>query len=213
VVASPPSTGYRLSKFARRNRAALATAAIVALAVLGSLGAATAGFVRATDALEREQEARSESEAVTTFLSDMLAAVDPGHGGKDVTVREVMDEAAEKIGLGLGERPTVEARLRGTIARTYQALGPLAQDALPGLQRLEVQSATCLKTETATPTAPWTSPSSATVMAMSTVRPSSEREQLRAEYGDTIAETVIRLGQSLDAMDATMTCPSDGPPG
>ena len=39
VEACPPSVGYRLRKFARRNKGALATAALFAVMLLGTVGA------------------------------------------------------------------------------------------------------------------------------------------------------------------------------
>jgi WD40 repeat protein/serine/threonine protein kinase len=59
VQACPPSTLYRVGKFARRNRAALATASVVALVVSAAVAVSTALIWRANQdlqhALEREQ--------------------------------------------------------------------------------------------------------------------------------------------------------------
>ena len=54
---------------------------------------------------DRANRAHDESEAVVTFLSDMLAAVNPGEAGREVSVREVLDETAATIGTELGEEP------------------------------------------------------------------------------------------------------------
>jgi len=56
VEACPPSTAYRLRKFVRRNKAAMATVASVALALLLGLVGTTWQAVVATEAMEREQE-------------------------------------------------------------------------------------------------------------------------------------------------------------
>jgi WD40 repeat protein/serine/threonine protein kinase/tetratricopeptide (TPR) repeat protein len=56
VLACPPSAGYRFRKFARRNRAILATGAIVAAALLIGTTAATWQAVRATEAEGLAQE-------------------------------------------------------------------------------------------------------------------------------------------------------------
>jgi eukaryotic-like serine/threonine-protein kinase len=62
VLACPPSAGYRLRKFVRRNKGALATTAIVAAAlVLGSVVSVWQA-VRATNALQAEKKARSDAE-------------------------------------------------------------------------------------------------------------------------------------------------------
>ena len=58
VQACPPSAGYRLRKFARRNRAMLVTAAVVATALVGGTTISTWQAVRAGRA---EHAARSEA--------------------------------------------------------------------------------------------------------------------------------------------------------
>src|SRR5262249_3736277 len=59
VLACPPSAGYRLRKFVRRNRAAVLTAATVAAALLIGTAVATWQAVRATRA-EAKAEANAE---------------------------------------------------------------------------------------------------------------------------------------------------------
>ncbi|MFG0276140.1 MAG: tetratricopeptide repeat protein, partial [Phycisphaerales bacterium] len=130
VLAGPPSPVYKFGKFARRNRVALAAASVVFLALVGGLTAAAIGFRsasierdRAVAARVEAEQARDESEAVTSFLSGMLAAVDPGNSGRDVAVRDVLDVASASIEAALDDNPLVEARLRETMGRTYLELG------------------------------------------------------------------------------------------
>jgi len=133
VVASPPSRGYRMHKFVRRNRGAVTGAAIVvAVLILGVVGT-TWGFVRAVVAQRNAVQRAEESEAVTQFLSDMLAAVDPAESGKDVSVREILDKSSKTIGERFTNQPLVEARLRSTIGKSYFELGvyPEAEQHLP----------------------------------------------------------------------------------
>ncbi len=91
-----------------------------------------------------ERTSRSEAAkaaAVNAFLKEMLSSVDPSEmKGKDVTVRRVLDEAAGKVGGGsLREQPEVEASVRTTMGKTYQALG-LYAEAEPHLrQALEIR--------------------------------------------------------------------------
>ena len=143
VEAGPPSARYRFKKFARRNRVALAVSAAVAFGLLSAAAGLSVALVesnrqraRVEAALGEAEGARTETEAVVGFLEGMLAAVDPAEQGRDVTVREVLDEAAGAVGDHMEGRPLVEARLRGTIGRTYLALGdprkagPLLEEAL-----------------------------------------------------------------------------------
>lgn len=72
VEAGPPSMGYRVSKFVRRNRAAvLAVSAGLTLLVVGGLGT-TFGFIRANQEAERARAA-AEAEAAQRVISDQRA--------------------------------------------------------------------------------------------------------------------------------------------
>jgi tetratricopeptide (TPR) repeat protein len=69
VLACPPSTWYRLRKYARRNRTAIATAVVVAGALVAGTAVSTWEAIRATDAerlagtrLEGERKARGEAD-------------------------------------------------------------------------------------------------------------------------------------------------------
>ena len=146
VEAGPPSVAYRMRKLARRNRVTLVIAAAILFGIVGSslgLFVAWRGSERQREeveaALAETEEAKSESEAVTAFLVDMLASPDPAEKGRDVTVREVLDAAAGTIGDRLGDRPAVEARLRATMGQTYQALGLYDQSQSQLERSLEVR--------------------------------------------------------------------------
>ena len=149
VVAGPPSAWYRVKKFVRRNRTTVATGALVSLALLVGAVGTTWQAVRATrerDGAVRAYETaynaqlaekrqrvlaedrRMEAQAVTDFLTSALASVKPDIArGREVTVREMLDQAAAKVGSSFGAQPLVEATLRSTIGITYRELG--ARDA------------------------------------------------------------------------------------
>ncbi|MCA9193319.1 MAG: serine/threonine protein kinase [Planctomycetales bacterium] len=87
-------------------------------------------------AIQEAEEAQRQSEIaheIVNFLSeDLLAAVAPSVApgrGRDVRMREVLDEAAKRIetaaalGGRFADKPKVEAALRLTIGRTYTDLG------------------------------------------------------------------------------------------
>ena len=120
VLAGPPSAAYRMGKFAKRHRVALAFVAVVV---------ASLSYVGFESNRQRvaAQRARDESEAVTDFLSQMLGAVEPEKKGKDVTVREVLDEAAKTIGEKYEAQPLVRARLMMTMGNVYRSLGHYAE--------------------------------------------------------------------------------------
>jgi serine/threonine protein kinase/Tfp pilus assembly protein PilF len=134
VVACPPSAAYRFHKFARRNRAALASAASFAAVLLAATAVSGWLAVRATDA-ERQakaeaQKARTEaaiSRAINEFINQDLLDQANGrvHYGpdSDLKLRTVLDRAAGRIEGRFPDQPLVEAALRHTIGATYSQLG------------------------------------------------------------------------------------------
>jgi len=123
IVARRASTLYQLSKFAKRNRILVGGIAAVFLVLVGGVIVSTGQAIRATRAEQIAQTSLAEAEATVTFLDSMLAAVDPGQMGKDVTVRAVLDESSKSIDTDFANRPLVAARLHATIGKTYDALG------------------------------------------------------------------------------------------
>ena len=140
VLAGPPSGFYRARKMFRRHRTSIVAAAAVVLALIAGVVGTSWALLRAVRA-ERQAateavEARRQTaiaEAVNGFLNnDLLAAAAPSAArgqGKDVTVRQALDVAAERIdrasqGTGrFASEPLVEAAIRIAIGSTYQALG------------------------------------------------------------------------------------------
>jgi len=151
VLAGPPGAAYRIGKLVRRHKGAFVAAACVVLAlVIGIVGTSWA-LLRAMRAEGRAAaeaaEARRQTaiaKAVNAFLNDdLLAAVAPSANrgqGKDVTMRQVLDVAGERIekasksGGRFADEPLVEASIRNTLGYTYRELGEYAS-AEPHLQR------------------------------------------------------------------------------
>ncbi len=156
ISARPATTLYHLGKFARRNPAFVAAvAAAFVILVVGIIGT-TSQAVRATRARDRAQDAerlaevrrqdaelhRAEADtqrieaqrqaacaqAVNDFLTDdLLAAAGPDkEPDRNITVREVLDRAADAIGDRFRPQPLVEAAVRMSLGRAYYALGEYA---------------------------------------------------------------------------------------
>jgi serine/threonine protein kinase len=118
VIASPPSLRYRATKFARRHRAGVAAAAIVAVAIVGGIAGTTAGMLRA-------RRAQSEAQAVSKFLTDLLDSASPWNRTKETTVRQLLAEAAGRISHELRDQPAARAELLETIGGSEFHLGHL----------------------------------------------------------------------------------------
>ena len=138
LTAKSPTTVYFLRKRLRKYRGRVTVAALMVGALLGM---AVWSYVRVAeerdravtaeaDAVAARDEARDEAAkatAVTEFLRETLSSIDPAAArGREVTVREVFDKAAKKVGTKFADRPLVQAAVRETLGVTYLALGDSA---------------------------------------------------------------------------------------
>jgi serine/threonine protein kinase/predicted negative regulator of RcsB-dependent stress response len=71
VLAGPPSAGYRLRKFLRRNKGPVLAAALVLLALVGGIMGTTWGLVRASQALDAETEQRQVAEKLAREKAEL----------------------------------------------------------------------------------------------------------------------------------------------
>ncbi len=167
VEARPPSRGYRLKKFVKRNKGQVLAASLVLLTLLAGIVGTSWGMWQANRArvAQRERadgeriakidaqqardaeakqrtladeqrdkaiasESRARVEAAKTqtindFLTqDLLTQAEPANNAVEdkVTLLEVLDRAAEKVGTRFAGEPELELSLRGTIAQTYHGL-------------------------------------------------------------------------------------------
>lgn len=115
VAAQKDRLGYRAAKFLRRRRIEVAAAAIVLVTLV-------TGIVATSRQATRAELERSKTEQVNEFMANMLAAVDPGEQGLNVTVAEVLSQAARDIDSSRLD-PEIEAQIRHTLGQTYYGLG------------------------------------------------------------------------------------------
>jgi len=123
IRARPPSLAYRAMRFAARNRAFLASAAVLILGLAIATAVVSVDLVR-TRRAEAEARDQAESARLTlAFFERMLASVRPDLEGKDARVEPVLDKAALEITKELADRPEIAAHIQNVIATSYQALG------------------------------------------------------------------------------------------
>ncbi len=146
VEAGPPSAGYKLRKFVRRNRAAMITTsgvfALMVMATAFSVWQAYRARVAEAEARISEQKARAEqiradeeaaiNKAVNEFLQrDLLSQADVANQpaevkrSRNLTVREALDRAARDIEVRFRGQEITEAAIRTTLGRAYRAIGEL----------------------------------------------------------------------------------------
>ncbi len=140
VQARPPSPAYLARKFVRRHRVGVAAGSLIAGAVLLGAAGLAVGLVQATRARAEADRQRSaavasaelatregnKATAISAFLQNMLASIDPKTDNpRDTTVREVLDQAAGTLPGKLRDQPAVEGAVRNVLGRTYMNLGEI----------------------------------------------------------------------------------------
>lgn len=117
LVAVPPTRGYRLRCYARRNRTTLIAAIVVALALIAGTAAAVIGMLRARAEAVKARE-------TTAFLSDVLSGVDPNQAKylDKKLLHLVLDRAAARAQAQLVNQPDVLASIQDTISESYRSL-------------------------------------------------------------------------------------------
>ena len=146
LTAGPESRLYRARKFASRNRAGVAAAAVVLVAIVAASVVSVRFGIRERDARLAESKARAEAvtqrdtaQTVNDFLIiDMLGAAnaeaeDAAQADPDIKVVTVLDRAALAITARLMDRPSVRVPVLRTIGQAYLNIGRPAQ-ALPLLE-------------------------------------------------------------------------------
>ncbi len=145
ILAKRDSNLYVLRKTLRRYRlaaAAGATVLVLALAASLALGVLYSRAEESRKAAEHERSVASEARAaaqheaeraraeerktrqINQVLTRLFHAADPKSAkGRERTVREVLDECADRVLAGLGDAPDVQAAVQYAIGQTYQSLG------------------------------------------------------------------------------------------
>ena len=97
VTAGPPTKGYVLRKFVRRNRGMVLAGGAVLVALVLGLVCSIWQAVRATRAEHLAEERFEEAEAITKFLTKVFESPDPARNGRTITVAESLGAAAGRL--------------------------------------------------------------------------------------------------------------------
>ncbi|MEM7452950.1 MAG: serine/threonine-protein kinase [Planctomycetota bacterium] len=137
VAAKPPSTGYRLRKFVKKNRALVgALSTIAALLIAGIFGttwfalssrAAEADAVQArNEAVEAQNEAEESANLKDKVLALMIQSFErasPTVDGRDVTLSSILERAVENFKSSGDLTSRERIALLRACARSYHGLG------------------------------------------------------------------------------------------
>ncbi len=131
VEARPPSAGYRLAKFLKRNKGpAIASAAVVTALIAGVAGT-TWGWIESRRQAEIARIEASTQLAISTFLREDILAQASSETQSDsifqpdpeLKVKTALGRAANRINDRFAEQPLVAAALHRTIGQAYSDLG------------------------------------------------------------------------------------------
>lgn len=122
VSARPNTISYTASKFLRRNRIAVAAAALVILTVV-------AGGIVSFVQFRRAEAERAKAEEISGFLMNMMLTANPNlpgtsNKGYSASINDMLEVAAKKLETGdFSGQPEVKAELEGLIGQAYADQG------------------------------------------------------------------------------------------
>ena len=121
VLATQGNWFYYSKRFVSRHTpgVAISAAAIIGLiAVAVILSIQTKRIAQQRDLAEQENE---RAEAVSNFMQEVFSSSDPFENqGKQITAKELLDNAGKRIADDLSQQPEVRARLLAAIGTAYQ---------------------------------------------------------------------------------------------
>lgn len=120
VEAHRGSWWHRAGKTARRHKGALA--ALLALLVFAA--SVTGLWRHAVEQQRVAERSQARAERVTLFLEELFVSADPDQArGRELSLREALDQGREKLTVELGEEPELRADLLGVLGTVYNNLG------------------------------------------------------------------------------------------
>ncbi len=126
VEAGPPSAGYRLGKFIRRQKVLVGAASACLAAILLGLGAALYGLREAQVQRDVARAELANTSATVQVLRGALARVQPANPRPDMTVRELFATMADSVERNPLDNTGMEAVVAILFGEAYLATGELA---------------------------------------------------------------------------------------
>lgn len=123
IEARRPTFGYRVARFAQRNRALVASAIVIVLAIALGMAGLTAGLIEAN---RQRQQAMVQTKAqleINRFLTDdLLAAASPEEMGSNVSALDLLHRASRRIEHRFQNQPLIAASVHHTLGTVYAQL-------------------------------------------------------------------------------------------
>ncbi|MEW6249371.1 MAG: serine/threonine-protein kinase [Planctomycetota bacterium] len=122
IAARPTSAAYHLRKFAQRHTGLAAGVLIAVICLLSGTTASTVLWLRASAAAERANRQKANAEFMNDFLRDAFRSAWPEMSARNMTVRELLDNAAQQLKVAPPGSPLVLADLHVFVGEAYQML-------------------------------------------------------------------------------------------
>ncbi len=125
LIAGPETAIYRVRKFVHKHAGSVATVVLVAAVILiGSIVSTTMYFIAERERTEAERQAGISQAVVDYFNKDLFGSLNPDNGnGREITVMQVLNNAAENLDGKFKDTPLIDASIRYTLGSTYMNLG------------------------------------------------------------------------------------------
>jgi len=124
VQARQGNWAYYMQRFARRHTFGVAAGTGFVVLITAALVVVSMQSKRIAEERDAANRERQTSEAVASFMTNVFDAADPfSVQDKEVTAKELLDNAAERIRNDLNQEPAVKARLLEQIGRSYEHQG------------------------------------------------------------------------------------------
>lgn len=124
VLAGPPTAMYRASKFVRRHRFGVISAATVLLLLIAFAAAMAVQARRIAKERDRANRQAEAAQRVADFMKNMFKVSSPSAArGNTVTAREILDRGSNEIDEGLTKDREVQAQLMQVMGDVYGNLG------------------------------------------------------------------------------------------
>jgi tetratricopeptide (TPR) repeat protein len=125
LLAGPPSTGYRVRKFVRRHRRAVALAATALAALVAGLVVALVALDRAVRAERDASRQAKVANAVIGLFEKAFTGAQVEERGRDLRVIDVLGDAERHAQETLADEPVVAALFHQKLGELYYSLGQI----------------------------------------------------------------------------------------
>ncbi|MCJ8269152.1 MAG: serine/threonine protein kinase, partial [Psychrosphaera sp.] len=124
VLATSPSVGYKIAKFALRHPVSSSLATALGLALIGGLIISLNLTRQLTEERVQLQQEVATSQQVITLLTDMFDAASPENSaGEAISIDKLVNTAVRKTRESLAQKPLIKSRLLKVLSQVHNKIG------------------------------------------------------------------------------------------